>query len=107
MTGGPWYNTFICKKKNGNVFGGFIKNARTDRYNIMCPIDAHEKEHQSSCYDGSSGKGCPIPSNSTTEALVSLGTTKDFIGYWIKSLKHNVLECCNMYFLICTNCFRK
>ena len=41
MTGGPWYNTYICKKFHGNVFEGFIRNARTDRYNIMCAIDAH------------------------------------------------------------------
>ena len=40
MTGGPWYNTFICKKLYGKVFKGFIINARTDRYNIMCSIDA-------------------------------------------------------------------
>ena len=45
MTGSPWYNTYICKKLNGKVFEGFIRNARTDRYNIMCYIDAHEKEH--------------------------------------------------------------
>ena len=45
MTGGPWYNTSICKKLNGNVFEGFIRNSRTDRYNITCLIDAHEKFH--------------------------------------------------------------
>ena len=45
MTGGPWYNTYICKKLNGNVFEGFIINARTDRYNIICSVDAHEKEY--------------------------------------------------------------
>ena len=43
MTGGTWYNTYICKKLHGNVFEGFIRNARTNRYNIMCSIDAHEK----------------------------------------------------------------
>ena len=46
MTGGPWYNTSICKKLHGNVFEGFIINARTDRYNIMCSIDAQERDHQ-------------------------------------------------------------
>ena len=40
MTGGPWYNTSICKKLHGKLFEGFIINARTDRYNIMCSIDA-------------------------------------------------------------------
>ena len=43
MAGGPWYNTSICKKLHGKVFKGFIRNARTERYNIMCSIDTHEK----------------------------------------------------------------
>ena len=42
MTGGTWYNTSICKYIYGNVFEGFIRNTRTDRYNTMCDIDAHE-----------------------------------------------------------------
>ena len=67
VTGVPWYNTSICKKLHGKVFEAFIVNARTDRYNIMCSIDAYEREHQSdSCYDGSSGGGCPLPKHSTT-----------------------------------------
>ena len=73
MTGGLWYNTSICKKVHGKVFEGFIRNAITDRYNIMCSIDAHEKYHKSSCDNGSSGGGFPLPSNSTTEELVLLG----------------------------------
>ena len=43
MTGGTWYNTSICKKLHGKVFEVFITKARTDRYNIMCSIDEHEK----------------------------------------------------------------
>ena len=43
MIGGPWYNTSICKKLHGNMFEGFIRNIRTDRYNIMCAIYAHGK----------------------------------------------------------------
>ena len=46
LTGGPWYNTSICKKLHGILFEVFIINARTDRYHIMCSIDEHEKEHQ-------------------------------------------------------------
>ena len=38
MEVGPWYNTYICKKLHGNVFEGSIRNAITDRYNIMCFI---------------------------------------------------------------------
>ena len=43
MTGGPWYNTSICKKLHGKLLEGFFRNAITDRYNIICSIDAHEK----------------------------------------------------------------
>ena len=43
MTVGPWYNTYICRKLHGTVFEEFIRNARTDRYNLVCYIDAHEK----------------------------------------------------------------
>ena len=50
------------------MFVGFIRNSRTDRYYIMCSIDAHEKVNKSSSYDGRSSGGCPIPTNSTTEA---------------------------------------
>ena len=46
LTGGPWYNTSICKKLHGTVFEGFIINARTERYNIMCSIDAYVKKTQ-------------------------------------------------------------
>ena len=41
MTGGPWYNTYICNKLHGKLCEGFTRNARTDRYNIMWSIDAH------------------------------------------------------------------
>ena len=41
ITGDPWYNTSICKKLNGKVFEGFIRNEINDRYNIMCSIDVH------------------------------------------------------------------
>ena len=66
MTGVPCYNTYICKKLHGKVFEGIIRNARTDRYNIICSIDAHLKEHQSYCDDVSIGWGCPLSSNSAT-----------------------------------------
>ena len=97
MAGGTWYNTSICKKLYGNVFEGFIRNKITDRYNIVWSFDAHGKENPSSCDYGSSVGGCPIPSNSTSEALVFLGGTIGFIGCWMKALEHYVLERCNVY----------
>ena len=65
-TGGPWYYTSSCKELHGKVFEGFIRNAKTDRYNIMRSINANGKDHLSSCDYGISGGGCPLPSNSTT-----------------------------------------
>ena len=41
MTGGPWYNTSICKQLHGKYFEGFIINEKTYRYHIMGYIDAH------------------------------------------------------------------
>ena len=38
-----------------------------------------------------------LSSNSTTEALFSLGATIDFIYFWIKCVGHNYLARSNMY----------
>ena len=47
MKGGPCYNTSISLKIHRKMFKGVIINARTNRYNIMCYIDVHEKSiHQ-------------------------------------------------------------
>ena len=73
------------------MFEGFIRNARTDRYNIMCDIDAHENNNPSEHDYGSSGGGYPLPSHSTTEELVLLGATIYFIGFWLKTLEQNFL----------------
>ena len=40
---GPWYNTSICLKLHGSMFEDFITHKRTDRYNIMCYLVAHDK----------------------------------------------------------------
>ena len=47
MTGGPQYNTYIFKKLHEDIFEGFIRNAITNRYNIMYYIQANEKQHPS------------------------------------------------------------
>ena len=69
LTNGPWYNISICTKLNGTVFEKYIRNARTNRYNLMCYIDADEKQQPLYVDNGSSGGGKAIPSNLTTEAL--------------------------------------
>ena len=44
ITGGTWYNTYICKKIHGTVFENYIQDARTNKYKLMCSIYAHEKQ---------------------------------------------------------------
>ena len=51
--------------------------------------------------------GCPLPSNSTTEALVLLGAAIDSIGCWIKSLEKHVLECCHIYLFNMNKLYQK
>ena len=80
MIGGPWYNMYICTKLHGKLFERFIRNERTDRYNIMCSIDAYEEDHLSSNEDVISERFVHFHQNSTIEGLYSLGATINFIG---------------------------
>ena len=60
-TGGPWYNTSVCKKIHWAVLENYIRNERTDIYKLMCSIDAHEKHQKSSVDDSSIGGGNSLP----------------------------------------------
>ena len=76
---GPWYNTSICSKLHGSRFEGFITQARTDRYNLMCSLVAHYRLQLDYKYDKSSIGDRSIPDNSTTKELEALGATISFI----------------------------
>ena len=54
-----------------------------------------------------SGGGNALTSNSTTEALVSLSATIDFIDCWIKYLEQDSLERSNIYFKTMECMFQK
>ena len=41
---GPWYTTDVCSKCFGTNFEAFIRNDRTDIYNLICSITAHDKQ---------------------------------------------------------------
>ena len=64
---GPWYNKNICSKLHGIKFEDFITQARTDRYNSMCSLVAHDtlvtyyKDGDSSIGDRA------IPNNATVK----------------------------------------
>ena len=40
---GPWYNTSIGLKLHGSKFEDFITQERTNIYNLMCSLVAHDK----------------------------------------------------------------
>ena len=40
---GPWYNTPICSKLHKSKLEDFITQARTDIYNLLCYLVAHER----------------------------------------------------------------
>ena len=107
ITVGPWYNIFICKELHGKVFETFIRNERTEIYNLTYSIDAHEKKNPSEHDNGRSSGGYLIPSNLTTEALVSLSATINFIGFWLQALEQFFLERCNMYIFATKKLFQK
>ena len=73
----------------------------------MCYIDVHEKYHPSTFDDVSSGGGYALPSNSTTEALVLLIETIDFIDFCLQDLEQNSLERSNIYVETMKNMFKK
>ena len=59
ITDSPWYNTLICTKIHGTVSENHIRNEITDRYSIMCCIDADEKQ-QPSYVDDYGGNELPL-----------------------------------------------
>ena len=86
MNKGPWYNKNICSKLHGIKFEDFITQARTDRYNLMCSLVAHDslqldyKDHESSIGDRE------ITNDATIKTLEALGSTFNFIYIWLKFL---------------------
>ena len=79
---GPWYNTPIYLKLHGSRVEYFITHARTDRYNLMCYLVAHDRL-KLDYKDDESSIGT-LPNNATTKALEALGVTINFIDIWLK-----------------------
>ena len=43
LSKGSWYDTSICSKLHGSRFEDFITQERTNRYNLMCSLVAHDR----------------------------------------------------------------
>ena len=88
MNEGPWYNTAIYSNLHRSLFEYFITHARTNGYNILCSIVAHDKKPAYED-DESSIEDRLILKHVTTEALEYLGATPNVIDIWFKLLNKN------------------
>ena len=86
---GPWYNKNIFSKLHVIKFEDYITQARTDRYNIMCSLVAHDRLEPGYKDDESSISDRSIPNDATIKTLKSLGATFNFIDIWLKLLREN------------------
>ena len=84
---GPWYKKNICSKLHGIKFEDFITQARTDQYNIMCYLVAHDRLQTDYKDDEISIGDRVIPNNATVKELKSLCATFYFIDIWLKFLR--------------------
>ena len=85
----PWYNTEICSRLHGSLFEDFITHARTDEYNLLCSLVAHDKQKHAYEEDERSIGNRLITKYATKEALEGLGATLNFIEIWLKLPEEN------------------
>ena len=85
----PWYDTFICLKFHGSMFEYFIIHARTDRYNLMCYLVAHDKIQPAYEDDERSIVNRSVTKDATTIALKALDASINFIDIWLKLFLDN------------------
>ena len=78
----------FCSKLYGTTFEGFITQARTDRYNIMYSLVAHDRMQDNKQDDESSIGDRVIPNDATVKELRSLGATFNFIDIWLHNFRH-------------------
>ena len=80
---GPWYNKNMCTKLHGIKFEYFITQARTDQYNIICYLVAHDRLQTDYNDNERSIGNREIPNDATVKELKALGATFNFIYIWL------------------------
>ena len=103
---GPWHNKNICSKLYETTFEGFITQARTYRYNIMCSLVAHDRMQDNKQDDESSIGDRVIPNYATVKELKSLGATFNFIDTWIHNFCDNYFDRSESYRLAMVEMFK-
>ena len=104
---GPWHNKNICSKLYGTTFEGFNTQARTDRYNIMCSLVAHDRMKDNKQDDESSIGDRVIANDATVKALKSLGSTFNFIDIWLHNFCGNYFDQSESYRIAMVEMFKK
>ena len=104
---GPWYNTSIHLNLHGSMFEDFMTHARTDRYNLMCHLVAHDKMQPNYEDDESSLGDRSIPKDATTKELTELGATLNYIDVWLKLFLDNYRARCDAYVNAMKEMFKK
>ena len=77
----------ICSKLYETSFEDFITQDRTDRYNIMCSLVAHDRLQQNKPDDENSTGNRVIPNDATVKALKLLGATFNFIEIMLHNFR--------------------
>ena len=85
------------------VFEEYFTTSKRDKYNILCSIEAHEKnqksvnKHKPINDKKSSGGDKPLSPNSTEESLKIFCLTLNFTDSWLKQFKTNYLSQTKIY----------
>ena len=98
---------YICSKLYGTTFEDFITQARTDRYNIMCSLVAHNRLQENKIDNESSIGDREIPNDATVKALKSLGATFNFFDTWIHNFHENYFARSESYIIAMKEMFKK
>ena len=78
---GPWYKRYICSKLHGSRFEDFITQARTDRYNLMCSLVAHNRLQLDYKYHERNIGDREITNDAIIKTLEALGDTFNLLIY--------------------------
>ena len=79
------------------MFEDFMTQARTDRYNLICSLVAHDRL-QPDYEDGVISIGDKaVPNDATIKTLETLGATFNFIDIWLKLLRKHFDARCEAY----------
>ena len=84
MNKGPWYNTTIYTRLNGQNFEDYLKIWRKYRYELMCYVDTNYKDHVWMLDDSISGGERKMTSMSYKEAILAIVHRINFIDIWLQ-----------------------